>query len=143
MLVRVRIYHTSIVHNVRNAWGVQMVEISRRNLLGLALAGLAGCRCSIRKSNPLFKVVKLSHSNPVWVNEHGDRFTLLNSQDVIFEKNIYGEYYANFIPLIIDKIHDYDGFIRMVEKSDRSMSHNSSYYEILNLDTGKSNIFYA
>lgn len=119
-----------------------MKNLTRRGLLGLALAGLAGCKCSIRKSNPLFKVVKLSHSNPVWVSEHGDRFRLLKSGHVMFEKNMYDEYYSNYIPLS-DKMHNYDEFIRMVEKSDRSMSHNSSYYEIVNLDTGKSNIFYA
>lgn len=128
-----------------------MKNLTRRNLLGLALAGLAGCKCvSTDKSMdlpllgnvkpypvPVFHIVKLSRDRN-YFRPFDDKnfFTLDSNGHIIFHKGNE----RVFIPTYKGE-HDYKSLFDCV-RMDLS-NHAGRFYEIINMDTGEGGLLYA
>jgi hypothetical protein len=137
-----------------------MNTISRRKLFGIALAGLAGCKCAstnrsmdlpllgnakpyherfqraeLSSLNPICRTINKNFRMPSCFYEEYDNEFLLENGIIIFHVT-----YNIYIKLESKKEHDYEEYIKKTTWPDIAPN---NYYEIFNLDTGESAITWA
>lgn len=129
-----------------------MAEISRRGLLGLALAGLAGCKCvSTDKTMdlpllgnvrpypvPIIYSVKLSRDKNHCQYPCDKNVFFMDDNGVVFVRTKDGHKVA--VPMYKGK-HDYKSFFDSVRNDFKN--HTGKFYEIVNMDTGEGGLLYV